>query len=981
MVPLTLKLKAFGPFLKEQEIDFTKLAQENLFMVSGPTGSGKTTIFDAITFALYGEPSGETRSSDQFKSDYAEMDDECKITFHFLSGDKEYTVKRKPKQAYINRKGAVSFHQAYAELAFPDGTVTAGVREVDEAVRGILKLTREQFRKIVMLPQGEFRKLLNADSSEKQEIFRKLFSTELYDRFTQMLREQTRVLETKYSESVLLCRSTIKAVMPEEAPPESSVAFEKAATAIGDQLADSKQSYAETEKKYVQTQKAFAEINLELVAERNAKFDRLEAEEKHLNELKKDESATACKRELLTKLRKIETLKALAGRLHDVEESDRTDRQQTETLTKEFETAGVLLKAALEAHVNASNNLAELPNLQARADFFRGQQELFQKKLQTEKQADVTAEKHRRMLREEKELEHWKHCLKCREELFILEAQQNSMENFSKAVLAFFDTEKEYRTAQLAYAEAFQRFLSSQAAYLSGQLKKGVPCPVCGSTEHPHPADASGETVNEQELNALKAEHDALLERFNREYRLLSENFSGCSSLLPFETVEACLNDRKLLWQEAVNEQIRNNIKTAEENYEKHCAEISELSKALPGTLEELEQYVETFGQKKIETEMEAAHIKNELEQLTSQLETELSFEEILKKQTEITKNIDSLRKTAEEVGKHAERAAVREEEAGRRVKDMQQRLTQNAVRLEHLRKEWQSSFDKETNFTEKEFLQLLPSVDNIDELEREVNVHQQNQMKTEQIIETLRQELNGKERIPFEPLQAKKKELFVELETLSDQLRKFYTACETLQNAHSQLKKHLAELETVEADYRNISELYRVSSGNNPQRLALERYVLSAYFDEVITKANLRLERITNSRYTLTRRTEKEKGLRASGLDMDIFDAYTGKSRHVNTLSGGESFQCALCLALGLSDAIAESSGGIRIDTLFIDEGFGSLDAQSLDAAVSCILSLKESGRLVGIISHVEELKEKIPVQLQIIPGTSGSTIQLKLP
>lgn len=987
MIPIELTLKAFGPFNQEQHIDFTELAAESLFMISGPTGSGKTTIFDAITFALYGEASGELRNSDQFKSDYAEPGEECSVSFSFRSGQAVYQVLRKPIQRYITRRGTESSRPAYAELTLPDGAVITGINEVSKKIHDILKLTREQFKKIVMLPQGEFRKLLNADSGEKQEIFRRLFSTDLYNDFTLRLQAKSRKLEQEYRELSIECRSAVQSTTVRDAADvfsgsEETDDYQTVAEEMEKRLNKKKIEYTALQKQLAEKQMETGALNLELFAEWNAKFDRLERELRTSGILKGQKNEMLQKQELLKKLRQVRELKSLDDRRKDFQLLCKEESEQLNHLSKEVKIFEQTQKVTAQKYAEANTAMLRLPEYQKKAEFYRQQTLLAVQLEDREKQENILLAKVKELKDQEAVLTDWGCCLEKSEAVNKAAEQLSRLKDFLTIVRSFKSAEREYLHQKERYTKGFNLFLNAQAAYLAGQLKDSFPCPVCGSVEHPAPAKPEQDSIASEQLDELKAGYDAALDQYNSVYRACTEKFFPCAALLPQESVDECLQNNDTVWLEAIVSQyasslsqLQNELQQAEQKTKKTGSNAQ-----LPQDVSALEERIGQLRQEAVKIETELSLIKKEVEKLSAQLQDRIPAAQLLTMQKNAENEIALLQKQKEEAKSAMEKAVSRLEELQTRIADSTSRLNLNKERAEELEKTLKDSLSINGLSTEQ-FRELLLSIPQISSLEEELARYHQQVTQNEDILEELKRELAGKERYPIEELKRRKETLLEEIKGFNSKALQLHSEYETLYTALLRLKKLLIKLECTAKEYNNVNELYQISRGNNPQRLALERYVLSSYFDEVVAKANLRLERMTNSRYALIRRTEKEKGTRASGLDLDIFDAYTGKSRHVNTLSGGESFECALCLALGLSDAISENSGGIRIDTLFIDEGFGSLDTQALDAAVSCILSLKESGRLVGIISHVEALKERIPVQLQIQPGLSGSSIRIKMP
>ncbi len=987
MIPLLLTLKAFGPFRKEQTINFTKLSSQGLFVISGQTGSGKTTIFDAITFALYGEASGGLRSSDQFKSDYAEPEEECSVTFSFCAGHQKYQICRKPKQIYRTKKGTLSFRPAYAELTLPDSSVISGITEANEKIHDILKLTREQFKKIVMLPQGEFRKLLNADSTEKQEIFRKLFSTDLYNQFTLRLQNRSRELEQEYRELSIECRSAIQSTIGGVDDAFSSslsigeeTNFYVAAEQMEDQLKLLKSNCHSIQKELIEKQKEADSLNLELFAEWNAKFDRMEKEVQTSLILTEQKEKMTEQKNLLDKLHRVQHLKGLEEQKKNFSSLYKNEEQQTKMLKEEVSKADINHTERENEFLKVQKEYQSYPLLIKKVEDYRKQSEASLRaglqKERIEKLHDEITE----LEQEEKNLSCWEFYLNGMEKLKTSKEDFTRLNRLMKEITDFFVLAKNLKLKKEQYAEGFRLFLNTQAVYLAGQLVEGVPCPVCGSISHPSPALPSSNSITSEKLDALKQVYDEVLQEYNNAYQNVIDAYLTCAGFLPFLSAEECLEQPDTDWLEKIIEQHRIQLNFLQENMKDYRKTLVNISLPQPISLSALNEFAEKIKQKRIHAETELSLSQKELDHLNSEFENGLSFDELSKLLKDAEEKASALQTRYNECSRALDQSLLYYEAISKRLSDSVKHLNEFQKKIEKLSDELQTSLSQEPRLSEEEFSLLLPHILDIGRLEEELARYHQQVKQNDEVLSQLRRELTGKEKYPLKELASKKEKLLSEISELNNRYIQLHSKCEIFGNALTRLKKCLTKLKRIEKNYNNVNDLYRISSGNNPQRLALERYVLSAYFDEVIVRANLRLNRMTNSRYTLVRRTEKEKGLRASGLELDVFDAYTGKNRHVNTLSGGESFQCALCLALGLSDAISETSGGIQVDALFIDEGFGSLDAQALDSAVDCILSLGKSGKLVGVISHVEALKERIPIQLQIVSGTSGSKILEKL-
>lgn len=974
MYPKKLKFAAFGAFREKQELDFSLLEHEKIFVISGPTGAGKTTIFDAIAFALFGEASGDTRKSENFKSDFSDASEECYVDFTFSIKQKDYRIIRTPKQNRLTRRNTISSTNATAQLYLPDGSIMTGVNEVNAKVDEIIGLTKEQFKKIVMLPQGEFRKLLEAGSDEKQEIFRKLFSTELYDQFTRSLQEKVRVLEQQQEKINLANKATLVSIdagaMQElrDAAEQQYPDYSYIAELLKYQLEQDALEEARAAEEISAVNREIEAIHLEYAKEVNEKFERLVQLDHQYAELQSKQAEITEKKQYLSTLRKAQSLSPEYQELLLIQDYQRRSEQTAEELQRKITENQKLLSSAKALYNRIPQHNERLQHLT------QSLYQLEQQERNIQEQLNLKQEIHKKC-QELKSAENMKQQLISLQKRLELEEkrdsilkQQQQWSDLEHKYQLYCRLSSDYTAVKKSYAVTFQQFLDGQAGRIAQTLVEHAPCPVCGSLHHPSPAPLQKDSITEEQLNQAKSQYETI-------YQQLQAAKENCLQL----------------------------IKLMEPSDDDHCLEVQIHSLDIPQKLKKLEQ-------QSVAIEQELSLLPNpgkglfgvSTESLSEQVQSQSAY--ILQANAEIqllernlkekSSSLSPLR-TLEEVQQEIQKVSLEKANIQQDVKRWDQEYHQTSeaaesfsgqlkLALQQSKKYTMDVQDKTGYFDEKlkengfvsteEFLRYYQAQQETSLLEQQITNYQNTVLTNQNARTELRQELSGKSRYPIAELEQKKSELEGKREELQRQHLQAYTRKKKNEHALSRLLQGLEQEKKINRSYQTVDQLYQVCNGNNARRIAFERYVLAAYFEDIIKSANVRLDTMTGSRYQLVRRLEREKGRRPSGLELDIFDAHTGKERHVNTLSGGESFKVALALALGLADIVSQYSGGIQIQTLFVDEGFGSLDQQSLDSAVDCLLQLSHNGRMIGLISHIEELKEKIPVKLQVTPGVTGS-------
>ncbi len=976
MIPVFLEFQAFGPFFKKQTIDFRQFDDSRMFLISGPTGCGKTTIFDAITYCLYGRASGALRTTDTFKSDYADEKTLCYASFTFLIHGKQYTVLREPAQIRAKQRGeGVLTKPASAELSDESGIISTQISQVNSKIESLLGLTFDQFCKIVMLPQGEFRKFLSDSSDEKQKILRQIFSTDLLNRFTEQLKQNASQAKSAQDTLYAQCNALVKTLLTKpdtplaEATQAEPYPFDQILTALNDQNESSDaQLLSLSQARQVHTDQIRA-LNLEhahSLSERFSQYDEAQRAFALLEEQREEMYNRSLHIQLLTAAKETAVL-----------EQAKTDaanrctlliqkRAQAESKKREGLRS---LTDAQQVQTNAQQAASSLPKQNERL-------------LQLHKQYDDAVRLETLAHTQQEALKQRTAIVSKLSAIDTALAYQSTLSQEEELVQSlhqtqrFFDAVKSYQSARDALAGAslrasdtLKRYLAAQAGILAETLTDGAPCPVCGSIDHPSKALLPAYTPTREEVDRdSDAEKSAqsMVESASQQILLLFSGTDKSLSLPDMVKVELDLQNERtqkldqlkesrssLTADPALSRLSSESLNTKKESYQ---AKLSELNGQIAARDEEQHTLLSLIGDK----QRTAEKIRSQIDLLAASIKqteqdkqnAERAFQNA---QTEYTRFVT----LCEQIDIQLSDARTQQEEAD------------NAFLL---------ALEK-SNLSLDDYLRLKPQLTSLSALTNQVETYRTEYQSQKRLVRFLHDSLKDQSRPDIKTLEEQHTALSESLrsieqsyETLSNQTAQNKRAFDTLQNLY-------ADFQAAQSDFEQKKFIYDVANGTYTEKVNFERYVLASYFDAVIAHANLRLEQMTYSRYTLKRRTERESKNRTSGLALEVFDAYTGATRHVNSLSGGEGFKVSLCLALGLADIISETAGGIEIGTMFIDEGFGSLDSDSLDAAITCLYELQQGGRYLGIISHVNELKERIPQKIVIAAHPTGSVIETQVP
>lgn len=914
MRPLKLTIAGFGPYAGRQELDFESLGSSGLYLITGDTGAGKTTIFDAITFALFGEASGDNRSADMLRSKYAKAEDPTFVELTFAYGGKKYNVCRNPEYERVKTRGTGTTKQpANAQLTYPDGHSATKTKEVDQAVRDIIGLTREQFSQVAMISQGDFRKLLQADTKERQKIFRDIFGTGLYVTLQEQLKTRAAELKTQREQSDVSIRQYVEGIACREdsllaanvkKAKESGLPIEEIQSLL-EQLVKDDAAAQET----LGDQLSELDRRLETVVAQLTKAAAYQAAKRSLSEKTAQEIEKAASLEQLTA--------ALAAARATEPEQESISRQITavELLLPSYDELDKKAGEKKKKEKALSDSAAAQDTAQQRSAVLTI--EVAELKEERSGLESVSVEKEKLQSQKQTLLDRREKYRVLAADIDTLHTQRAELERLQRAYLEA--AEKSSKLGQ-AYDAKNKAFLDEQAGIIASSLSAGTPCPVCGSTEHPHPAVLSESAPTEAEVKASKVSYEKA--------QKATEQASGKASAQ------------------------RGIVNSAEDA----------IRKAIPALLDETP----------LEDAWEAAKAQEAV--LTGQIaETDRQIT-VLNEKAARKARLDDLipRKEAELTATGTALTGAKAQIAG-----LTASLAELDAQVEGLRSRLPFP-DKAAALAEKAALeQKLGGLKAaLTAAETAHSACKEELAGIRAAMEQLRGQLAEELEADTEALEARKADLTARKNEITEAQKNFHARITANTSAQKNIAAKAKEMEKLESRYTWMKALSDTANGTvtGKDKIMLETYIQTTYFDRILERANIRLRKMSGGQYDLKRRGKASNQRSQSGLELDIIDHINTTERSVNTLSGGEAFLASLALALGLSDEV-QMSTGIHLDTLFVDEGFGSLDSEALSKAYLTLSGLTEGSRLVGIISHVAELKEKIDKQIVVKKERDGGS------
>jgi len=916
MRPNKLIMSAFGPYAGRVEVELDRLGKSGLYLITGDTGAGKTTIFDAITYALFGEASGDNRETSMFRSKYADAQTPTEVELYFSCKGKEYYVKRNPEYERPKSRGeGMTSEKANAELHFSDGRVITKLKEVNSAITEIVGIDRNQFTQIAMIAQGDFLKLLLASTDERKKIFQKLFKTQSYYILQEKLKTESGKLSNQYDSLKSSIEQYINGIVGDEENAEiikaknGELTVEEIAELLERLIADDENVEKSVAQQNKKLQKQLDDVKARIIKAEDILAAKSDLEKNEVDFKAETDIENKLKNTLEIRKGDVLKSKALAQEAAQIKAllpdyDELSQKQGVYNKNKIFIEGSEEIIARTEESINSAGTEISLLT-------------------EERKTLEKTGEEKIRLESEQSKQEEEKTRLK-KLSLNITEFEKNTG-LYLKANEDYINKYSCFREVDAEFKERTRIYLEAQAGILAETLELNKPCPVCGSTIHPKIATKPENVPTKDELDAFGERVDmanAVADNARSEAGRLKGVLTEKEESVKKEIIALCgdvsTDEAKKVVEERLSgvDAVLNKLSEKINSLKIKIKRREELDTVLPQKISSLEEAKEKLSV--IRDEVKAKNIENEaLTKRISELREKLVFEtkfEAEKKITALNEEVDKIEKAYEEVAKA---------------------VSGNKERMASLKS------------AKEEIVKRLGNDTDIDLLQEK---------ESKRIIEAEQAELDVK---------AKEVHSRVAANRLS------------LDN----ILKKLSEIKEVEEKWIWVKSLSNTANGNisGKEKVMLETYIQMTYFDRIIARANTRLMIMSDGQYELKRRKEAVNNRSQSGLELDVIDHYNGTERSVKTLSGGESFKASLSLALGLSDEIQSSAGGIRLDTMFVDEGFGSLDDESLSHAIKALSSLAEGERLVGIISHVVELKEKIDTQIVVKKEkTGGSNITI---
>ncbi|MDF2699170.1 MAG: sbcC [Haloplasmataceae bacterium] len=1027
---IKLLMNAFGPYAGSQEIDFREIQNKRIFLITGPTGAGKTSVFDAIAFALYGQSSGNERDSDSFRSHYAAIDEITFVELEFMIRGVKYNVKRIPRQEKRRERGeGTILKAAEAYLTSDNEKPYTGVSEVTRKIQEILGLTYDQFCQIVMLPQGEFRKLLEANSSEREEIFRCIFKTEVFKAIQDKLKTKVKLLNDTIGETNSLINNNIEKIEFENDNELSNLVgakykdYDTIINYVEEKIEKEQNSIniMAEEVKILETRFLELETFISNAKIINNKFNERDNLNIRKNELDQKQIYINSLAQKLDKTRNAQIIYEVEeqiihtkSNIHNLETNLKDNNILKVKLAEELKQLNHDKKAIQIDYNHLKEDNQKTLVLRTKLNKYQEYNELKKQCSQINNEIDKNTFK---MQSVQLKINQLNEEIKSHNELVSLLGDTNNQinelkikklnaqndcksiemikslcdhiisleEEYLKISSLYQSSQNNYLTLKNEYIHKFELFRNGQAGILANSLVEGNPCPVCGSIHHPDKASVIELVPNELELkdledkvNLLEIDKNDLYNKVFSKSSVIKEKYNSLAELesnknemniiekLAFYKIELqrCIENIKLISFEINN--LENNLvkkQVLEKKIDTLCIELKNSEDIKVKNSEDLNQ-----SQNKYQINLSLLkQIEGEISDFESQ-ESLINYIESLEKKVNHIEQ--TYLKTDQEIINKNQKII----EVETKINNYLNNINDTKSSLNQLTKKFEIKINSSNFNNVNEYHDFLLNVDKIKLIDQEVRQYYDEVSYVDQAVNKLNEELIGVEVINIDNLIQNQKDVKVNLETKRLQERNLHNLTQNNYKTITSVKSLYKKVKNKIAEFNLISEISKVANGDNNERLTFERFVLAAYFDEIIRAANLRLIEMSNNRYVLIRKEEKGKGASQQGLDLEVIDNYTSKVRSVKTLSGGEAFIASLALALGLADVVQSYAGGIQLDTMFIDEGFGSLDPESLDHAIATLTSINKSGRLVGIISHVEELKERIDAKLEIIPSKSGS-------
>lgn len=1021
MRPIKLLLTAFGPYKNKEKIDFTELAEHNLFVISGKTGSGKTTIFDGISFALYGSASGEDRENvTMLRSQFADDELHTAVEFIFELKNRRYRVLR--QIGHIKRGNKTKTGEKYefyeltetGEIPRVDRQI---VSEINKKIEELIGLTQEQFKQIVMLPQGEFRKFLTSETENKEAILRRLFKTEPYQEIEVKLKEKQDKLKEIHTKDIQQLDSLTKnivATLPERTESvllqllkEGTYNTHQVLTGLVDESKYYTKKIIEDKKNYITASENHEKEFKRLTEAKsiNEQFNKREILLKEKENLESKQTEHLLNENRLNKATKASQLIPYEANLEDtknelqLKNSDLIKTKELNKINNEKLTEATANyekvkekeqeRDQIKIHIDTLNRYIPivkeskslLKNIelerQTVINYKRKLEQITKEQKNNEQSLDNIIEEIEQNDRdiqvlpskelEKKELQNeWKK----------LNEYEKLIKELNLVEIDYKNEQKSFQKIQETYNLAEQSWLNNEAAFIATHLHEGKPCQVCGSTTHPNKAKFKEDVLSEKELQELKSLRDKHQERIQRLDVTIEQKIKEKNER------ENDLTELGYNSQEITEEKARITIKG------QTIAEQIKILVTKQTTQKELITKRKVLREKIAIAKKEIETLSTKVDDLRSQFtEKEALYKAKINSVPEQYREVDFIESEIIRVNKLKTKLDLEWNKADENLKNANHafltsttnltQLTNQVLEINKRLSKAENTFNQILNDSEflsiEDYKEAKLSEEVKKELKLKVDAYNKTYTELTRDLQQLNEELKDEEKINIISLEEEVNELKKMSQLLYNNLRDSERALDDTEN----LMKHIKEIQELvqknEEALNILTDLYDITRGHNERKISFERFLQIEYLEQIIHAANIRLIQLSNGQFNLILSDRQETHGRQSGLALDVNDAYTGQTRDVKTLSGGEKFNASLALALGMSDVIQSFEGNISINMMFIDEGFGSLDEESLIKAIDTLIDLQKSGRLIGVISHVEELKAVFPAVLEVKKTKEG--------
>ena len=1001
MMPISLTLSAFGPYPDTITIDFESFQEDGLFLITGPTGSGKTMIFDAMIFALYGKTSGQIRQTDSLRCDHALNEIPTFVEFSFSLHQQNYTIKRNPKY-YL--EGKKTPKQPSALLTLPDGKMVEGIKEVNQKMISLLGVDDQQFKQICMIAQGEFTKLIMASSDEREKVLRELFHSETYQKLEEKLKVHLKTYQDKYD----LLLNKRKDLMQELQVEDHQEYLSKQTKLIASQQKEYDDLKKDLDQKKQQLQ-LYRLQNQRLIQLKDLKqqFQDLKKQEndyqelnKTVDTLKKAQETNYLYISYIKQQKKLQTLKLnqedFLKQLKKLEKDYQEKKVQADFLDYKQQTKEKLqnqiqeTKQLINQIYQYQNDYQNLQTLKQQYRMLDEEHKLFLKK---KEKFENGLQRDQERIQSEQQVQSKYELIK--QQYVRLNEQKVKVhqlsdyydqilklnENKSDLQEDYTVVEKQVDHEKMQYNQMEKLYFRKQAGIFALQLKEDQPCPICGSLHHPHPAQIEKEDITKEKLDQqakkVKQQEHRLQDILQK---ILLSNQKKEMLVKQTKQLSSELNIQEELSKEIFIKEL-GHLSKDEKRMKKEYLElqdelkyIQKLKKSVALSLKDMS----TYESKELKQTQSLENIQVQIHQLSGKLDDSMrqyEIGEVNKNYQQVLKEYRQLSLEIETIQQDYEKVKNKYLEIKTKISSLNQQIIQEQEIYDELDNKYHTALDAFIN--EEEFLNLKTQINQISILEKKYQDYLISLKSLNEQIISLENEVKDSTYVDLSSLSETIKEVNQQLREKNDDLEKLKIDYSLKEKMIKDIQKINQQLKKDEDTYQRYLDLYNLASGKNNARVSIERYVLATYFENMLIYANVIMKQLSQGRYQLLRKDDAGKGRSQQGLELDVFDQESGNIRSIKTLSGGESFKAALSLALGLSRMVQDYAGGIELNTLFIDEGFGSLDSQSLDQAMNCLMELHHENKLIGIISHVSDLKDRIERQLVVERKQKQSVIQ----